>query len=125
MGYCEAPSPLQLQSNRSGKGGTKWEPVKRQADHTKKTTTRRLHGRLSKVIPRKGTKEDEDPYPSSPGGRLLQERARSSFHEMAGAMEQPKESDPKPIEFEISRLKANHVKRAATAASLATGTVSP
>lgn len=80
----------------------------------------------SKVIPRKGTKEDEDPYPPH--------RQAAAYYKNVLAlpsmkwlvtMEQPKESDPKPIEFEISRLKANHVKRAATAASLATGTVSP
>lgn len=80
----------------------------------------------SNIIPKKGTKEDEDPYsPHRQAANYYKSVLALPSMKWLVTMEQPKETDPKPIEFEIGRLKVNLKKRAATAASLATGVSAP
>jgi hypothetical protein len=80
----------------------------------------------SKFIPKKGTTEDEDPCPPH--------RQAANYYKSVlvlpatkwlVTMEHPKQSGPKPIEFEIGRTKANLKKVAASAGFVATERTPP
>jgi len=80
----------------------------------------------SKIIPKKGTAEDEDPYPPHRQAANYYKSVLSSpSSKWLVTMEHPRETDPKPIEFEVGRLKVNLKKVAATAAAIATERVTP
>ena len=109
------------------KGSDQTEPVDN-VDwlYTKKQQQGAFMVSSSAAIPKKGTDEDKDPYPPH--------RQAAAYYKSVLAlpsmkwlvtMEQPKDTEPKPIEFEIGGFKVNLKKRAATAAALATGVSAP
>ncbi len=80
----------------------------------------------NEIIPKKGTAEDEDSYPPHRQAANYYKSVLSSpSSKWLVTMEHPRQTDPKPIEFEVGRLKVNLKKVAATAAALATDRVAP